>query len=90
MFYLCSSVESLNLSNFNTKRVTDMKSMFFRCSSLKGINLSSFNTRNVKDMRFIFNFCSSLQMENVVVKDQKIINELNAYFKQLLDKCNII
>ena len=39
MFYECSSLEELNLSNFNTNKVTNMYGMFLGCSSLKELNL---------------------------------------------------
>ena len=32
MFYGCSSLKKLNLSNFNTNNVTDMDYMFSECS----------------------------------------------------------
>ena len=32
MFYECSSLKELNLSNFNTNNATDMRSMFSGCS----------------------------------------------------------
>ena len=32
MFYYCNSLTSLNLSNFNTSKVTDMGGMFNGCS----------------------------------------------------------
>ena len=38
MFYNCSSLDSLNLSNFNTPNVTDMSYMFYNCSSLDSLN----------------------------------------------------
>ena len=34
MFYYCNSLTNLNLSNFNTQNVTDMRSMFYECNSL--------------------------------------------------------
>ena len=34
MFYQCSSLISLDLSNFNTQNVTNMNSMFCYCESL--------------------------------------------------------
>ena len=33
MFYDCSSLKSLNLSNFDTKNVTDMYRMFDGCNA---------------------------------------------------------
>ena len=60
MFFLCSSLKSIDLSSFNTNNVTNMSSMFWGCSSLKSIDLSSFNTNNVTDMIYTFDECSFL------------------------------
>jgi surface protein len=43
MFSSCSSLRSIDLSNFNTESVTNMDSIFAECTSLFSINLSSFN-----------------------------------------------
>ena len=51
MFYKCSTLTELNLSNFNIAIVTDMSYMFTECSSLKKLNLSHFDTRNVTSMK---------------------------------------
>ena len=32
MFSFCSSLKELNLSNFNTNNVTNMRYMFYECS----------------------------------------------------------
>jgi len=61
MFYGCSSLESIDLSSFNTNNVTNMYGMFSFCSSLESIDLSSFNTNNVTNMSFMFYLCSSLE-----------------------------
>ena len=50
MFYCCKKLTKLNLSNFITNNVKNMKYMFFCCNSLNNLNLSSFNTKNVKNM----------------------------------------
>ena len=40
MFFECSSLTNINLSNFNTNKVTtDMGGMFSGCSSLKKENI---------------------------------------------------
>ena len=41
MFYNCSKLMNLNLSNFNTQNVTNMSQMFWNCNSLKNLNLSN-------------------------------------------------
>ena len=56
MFYGCSSLTNINLSNFNTNNVIDMSGLFGGCSSLKNINLSNFNTNKVTDMRAMFKY----------------------------------
>ena len=38
MFSGCSSLTSLNLSNFNTNNVNNMSFMFSKCSSLTSLN----------------------------------------------------
>ena len=60
IFYSCSSLTSLNLSNFNISRVSNMNLMFYECSSLTSLNLSSFDTSNVEDMSEMFFGCLSL------------------------------
>ena len=58
MFSKCSSLKKLNLNNFNTNNVTNMRGMFDGCSSLKELNLNNFNTNNLADMSYMFNECS--------------------------------
>ena len=58
MFKGCSSLTELNLINFNTNNVTNMRYMFNGCSSLKELNLNNFNTNNVTDMSGMFSKCS--------------------------------
>ena len=44
MFGYCSSLTSIDVSNFNTKNVEKMNNMFSSCRSLKYIDISSFTT----------------------------------------------
>jgi surface protein len=60
MFAYCSSLTSLDLSNFNTENVTWMTSMFIHCSSLTSLDLTNYNTANVTRMDLMFYGCSSL------------------------------
>ena len=63
MFSGCSSLTSLNLSNFNTSNVTNMCAMFSLCLSLMNLNLTSFNTSKVTDVSYIFSGCKKLQTQ---------------------------
>ena len=51
MFYDCSSLKELNLNNFNTNNVTDMKGMFSGCSDDLKRKIKSEN-KNIKDEAF--------------------------------------
>ena len=60
LFYECKLLTNINLSNFNTKNVINMRSMFFDCKSLTNINFDNFNTQKVTDMSHMFEGCKSL------------------------------
>ena len=50
MFRECSSIRNLNLSNFDTKNVTDMRGMFKGCKSLKIENLKTNDEKILKEL----------------------------------------
>ena len=77
MFFGCSLLKELNLSNFNTDNVTNMRTMFCGCSSLKKLNISNFNTNNVTDMREMFLDCSSLEELDYSIHSQFSNNPSN-------------
>lgn len=58
----CTSLESLYLSNFNTKMSSSMSGMFYNCLKLKSIDLSNctFNTGSVTNMSQMFENCESV------------------------------
>ena len=60
LFYGCNSLTNIDLSNFKTQNVINMRNMFFRCDSLTNIDLSNFNTKKVTNMSAMFLGCSSL------------------------------
>ena len=76
MFSGCSSLTNIDLSNINTNNVTNMWGMFDSCSSLTNIDLSNFNINKVTDMRCMFFGCSKLKKENVITKDERLLNQL--------------
>ena len=53
MFFQCSDITEIDLSNFNTSKVNNMIGMFNGCSSLTSLNLSYFDTRCRKDERYV-------------------------------------
>ena len=68
MFSGCSSLKGLNLNNFNTNNVTNMRCMFDGCTSLKELNLNNFNTNNVTDMSHMFAGCSGDLIRKIKIR----------------------
>ena len=64
MFCNLQSLSSLDLSSFDTSKVTDMLKMFGGCSILNSLELSNFDTSNVKIMNNMFTVCSKLSSLN--------------------------
>ena len=76
MFSHCSSLTSLNLSNFNNNKVEDMSYMFDSCSSLTSLNLSNFNTNNVNNVCYMF-FGIKKKSCYLICNDKKILKEFS-------------
>ena len=60
MFFACSALTSLDVTNFNTENVKNMVRMFHNCSALTALDVTKFNTGNVTNMRYMFCACSAL------------------------------
>ena len=55
------NLASLDVSHFNTSKVTNMESMFYECLKLTSLDLSSFNTEKVANMSNMFYYCYTLK-----------------------------
>ena len=80
MFKGCSSLTSLDVSNFNTAKVTDMWSMFNGCSNLTSLDVRSFNTAKVTNMNTMFYKCSSLTSLDVSSFNTASVNNMGSMF----------
>ena len=60
MFYQAYNIKMLDLSTFDTSKVTNMGWMFASDMELTILNLSSFNTSNVTNMTSMFAGCKNL------------------------------
>ena len=80
LFSSCQSLESLDLSGFNTENVTSMVSMFSQCSSLRSLDLSSFNTSKVIDMDFMFFKCTNLESIDLSSFDTENLQQMAHMF----------
>lgn len=80
MFYQCSSLTSLDLSSFDTSKVTNMYSMFGYCKSLTSLDLSSFNTSNVTNMGSMFNYSNKLASIDLSSFDTSNVTNMSNMF----------
>ena len=76
-FRYCSSLESIDLSNFNTTKVKAISGLFFGCTSLTSIELSQYPI-NITSINDLFNGCTSLS--NVVLRVDNV-ESVNRVFK---------
>jgi surface protein len=80
MFKNCQSLTSLDVSSFDTSKVTNMYDMFYNCSALTSLDVSLFNTSNVTSMNYMFHNCKSLTSLNLSSFDvSKVTNMVNMF-----------
>jgi surface protein len=67
MFSQCSSLTSLDLSSFDTSKVTNMGNMFYSCKNLKYLDIRNFTFSGVSSYGNMF---SSVPADcEIIVKD---------------------
>ena len=91
MFSDIISLKKIDVSDFDTSKVTNMNEMFSGCESLKNLNLSSFDTSNVEDMSGMFEDCESLKSINLSSFDTSNVTDMSSMFAfcDSLDSLNI-
>ena len=65
MFNNCKQLISLNLSSFDTSKITNMEKMFYNCSKITSLDLSNFKTSIVTNMISMFENCYNLNYINM-------------------------
>ena len=82
MFNGCESLTSLDLTNFDTSKVTQMGHMFRGCESLTSLDLTNFDTSKVTRLQYMF------------YDDEKLTDlyinfdvRLNTYFETIFSLC---
>ena len=55
-----TTLQKLDLSDWDNSNVTSMSNMFNGCTALTSLDLSNFNTSNVTNMVYMFNGCTKL------------------------------
>jgi len=90
MFSYCTSIKSINLTNFETSNIINMFFMFTFCELLEEIDLSSFNNKDKSKMLYMFNGCKSLKLiklSNLSFDNGKFTDLI---FKNIQEDCKII
>ena len=80
MFYDMRSLTSLNLSNFDTSKVTNMGQMFSGIDKLTTLNLSNFDTSQVTNMYGMFDGMHSLTTLNLSNFDTSKVTDMQNMF----------
>ena len=81
MFSGCLRVRSLDVSHFDTRKVTDMSYMFANCKTyLTSLDLSNFKTGNVKSMSGMFYNCYFMTSLDISGFDTRNVEYMNYMF----------
>ena len=80
MFWGCTALTTLDVSNFDTKNVTSMSYMFSNCFALTTLNVSNFNTQNVTNMYYMFSDCTALTTLDVSHFDTQNVTNMSGMF----------
>ena len=85
LFEKCSILYRIDLSNFDTSMVNDMKGMFNECHILKEIKgINKFNTNQVTNMSGMFQQCNELEYLDLSKFYTSKVNDMQDMF----NKCN--
>lgn len=79
-FNQCYKLTSLDLSNFDTSAVTDMRGMFSGCSGLASLDLSNFDTSAVTGMAYMFKECGHFTSLDVSSFDTSKVTDMYGMF----------
>ena len=88
MFYSCQRLKELDLTNFDTSKVTDMNHMLFK-AGVQEIDLSSFNTSSVTNMSAMFGQCGFLTKVNLSSFNTSKVTNMTEMFIDCSDLTNL-
>ena len=80
MFNRCLSLESLDITSFDTSKVKYMRLMFGECTSLTYLDLSHFDTSSLLDMAWMFYECKKLISINLSGFNTTLVTEFDYTF----------
>ena len=78
MFYNCRSLTSLDLSKWNTSKVTNMNNMFNGCSGLTSLDLSKWDISEGTIITNMFSGCNALRTIRMKGCSEATINKVTS------------
>ena len=75
-----TNIKEIDLSLFDSSKVTSMKSMFEHCTNLININFGEIDTSSVTDMSKLFYYCQNLNPINVSSFNTSSVKNMNSMF----------
>lgn len=80
LFWLFRYVEEIDVSGFDTSRVTSMEMMFSQLEKVKKLDLSTFDTSNVINMRQMFGITDKLEELDLSSFDTRNVTDMGSMF----------
>ena len=80
-YYFMDGLETLDMSGFNTSKVTDMSHMFSGRNELNILDLSNFDTSSVMNLSYMFSGCDKLTRLDFSGFDTSNVVSMNSMFE---------
>ena len=80
MFYRCKNLSRLDVSGFDTSKVTNMQYMFYGCKNLESLDVKGFDTSKVTNMQYMFYECKKLGSLDVKGFDTSKVTNMRRMF----------
>ena len=77
-----SNLGSINVSNWDTSKVTTMINTFSYCRNISKLDISNWNTSNVTNMRGMFYYCNSLKSLDISKWDTSKVLDMSGMFQE--------
>ena len=84
MFMGLDNIIEVDLSNFDSSKVTDMNKMFYNCTNIQIIKMNNIDTSSVTDMSFMFYNCQSLISLDISNLNTISVNTLLSMFSNCI------
>ena len=89
MFSYLKDIKRIDLSNFDSSKVTDTTDMFFQCQGVEEIILDNFDTSLIEDMNHMFSGCNSLTSLDLSSFDTSKVKNMGDMFTYAFELLSI-